>query len=65
VIVLHSEDNHYYLLQTRDCTTKRRKLQLPSTEKCFYHTAETITTTYYKHVIVPQSRKSQLPGTDT
>jgi len=22
VIVLHSEDNHSYLIQTRDCTTK-------------------------------------------
>jgi len=45
VIVLHSEDNHNYLVQTRDCTTQWRPSQLPSTDKWFYHTADTITTT--------------------
>jgi len=45
VIVLHSEDNHNFLVQTRDCTTQWGQSQLFSTDKWFYHTAERITTT--------------------
>jgi len=45
VIVLHSGDNHNYLVQTRDCTTQRRQSQLPSRDTSLYHTVEKITTT--------------------
>jgi len=69
VIVPHSSDSHNYLVHTRDCTTQQRQSQqthncstqwgqsqLPCTDTWLYHRVEQITTTKYRHVIVPYSR---------
>jgi len=54
VIVPQSRDNESYLVKTQ-----YRKSQPPSTDTWLYHTAETITTTWHRHMTVPH-RQSQL-----